>query len=62
LAAGDAHIHFYGKQARPGRKIGHITAVGDSMDELHERVLAVSDALFEAGVAAGAREVKSHAS
>jgi 5-(carboxyamino)imidazole ribonucleotide synthase len=26
LAASDAHIHWYGKESRPGRKIGHVTA------------------------------------
>ncbi len=26
--AGGAHIHLYGKQARPGRKLGHVTALG----------------------------------
>ena len=24
-----AHVHLYGKGARPGRKVGHVTAVGD---------------------------------
>ena len=28
LAVGGAHIHLYGKQARPGRKLGHVTALG----------------------------------
>lgn len=50
LAAGlevpGAHIHFYGKEARPGRKIGHITAVADSVEEAAARVMAASDALF----------------
>jgi 5-(carboxyamino)imidazole ribonucleotide synthase len=27
-------VHFYGKEVRPGRKIGHVTIVGDSWDEL----------------------------
>ena len=26
LAAGDGHVHWYGKESRPGRKIGHVTA------------------------------------
>jgi 5-(carboxyamino)imidazole ribonucleotide synthase len=25
-------LHLYGKQPRPGRKIGHVTAVGDNLD------------------------------
>jgi 5-(carboxyamino)imidazole ribonucleotide synthase len=32
-----ARIHLYGKQARPGRKIGHVTVLGESMDEVRER-------------------------
>jgi 5-(carboxyamino)imidazole ribonucleotide synthase len=28
LAVEGAHIHLYGKQARPGRKLGHVTALG----------------------------------
>jgi 5-(carboxyamino)imidazole ribonucleotide synthase len=30
-------VHFYGKQVRPGRKIGHVTVLGDDPDELLER-------------------------
>src|SRR5690606_19920704 len=30
-------VHFYGKQVRPGRKIGHVTAVGDDLDEVRAR-------------------------
>ncbi len=26
-------VHFYGKEVRPGRKIGHVTALGDDLDE-----------------------------
>jgi 5-(carboxyamino)imidazole ribonucleotide synthase len=29
-------VHFYGKEVRPGRKIGHVTIVGDSWDDLDE--------------------------
>ncbi|MBU3690886.1 MAG: 5-(carboxyamino)imidazole ribonucleotide synthase [Solirubrobacterales bacterium] len=28
-----AHIHLYGKEARPGRKLGHVTALADTVDE-----------------------------
>lgn len=28
LAVPGAHVHFYGKGARPGRKLGHVTALG----------------------------------
>jgi 5-(carboxyamino)imidazole ribonucleotide synthase len=30
-------VHFYGKGVRPGRKIGHVTALGDDLDEVRER-------------------------
>ena len=28
-----AHVHWYGKESRPGRKIGHVTARADSAAE-----------------------------
>jgi 5-(carboxyamino)imidazole ribonucleotide synthase len=28
LVVGGAHVHLYGKQPRPGRKLGHVTALG----------------------------------
>ena len=30
----DAKIHTYGKQARPGRKVGHVNAAGDDLDDV----------------------------
>jgi 5-(carboxyamino)imidazole ribonucleotide synthase len=30
-------VHFYGKQVRPGRKIGHVTAVGDDLEAVRAR-------------------------
>jgi 5-(carboxyamino)imidazole ribonucleotide synthase len=30
-------VHFYGKQVRPGRKIGHVTALGEDMASVRER-------------------------
>jgi 5-(carboxyamino)imidazole ribonucleotide synthase len=27
-------VHLYGKQPRPGRKLGHVTALGDDLDEV----------------------------
>jgi 5-(carboxyamino)imidazole ribonucleotide synthase len=29
LAVPGAHVHLYGKAVRPGRKIGHVTVLGD---------------------------------
>lgn len=30
----DAKIHTYGKDARPGRKVGHVNAAGDDLDDV----------------------------
>jgi 5-(carboxyamino)imidazole ribonucleotide synthase len=37
LAIPGAHVHLYGKTARPGRKLGHVTALGPSLAEARER-------------------------
>ena len=40
------HLHLYGKiAARPGRKMGHLTALADSPEEAARRVRAARDAL-----------------
>ncbi|MCC6318378.1 MAG: 5-(carboxyamino)imidazole ribonucleotide synthase [Gemmatimonadaceae bacterium] len=40
LAVPDVRLHLYGKtSARPGRKMGHLSAVASSVDEARERVL-----------------------
>jgi 5-(carboxyamino)imidazole ribonucleotide synthase len=39
-------LHLYGKtSARPGRKMGHITALGDTVEQALERALAARAAL-----------------
>ncbi|CAN5168961.1 5-(carboxyamino)imidazole ribonucleotide synthase [soil metagenome] len=38
--------HFYGKEPRPGRKVGHVTAGGDNLDEVVFRARAAA-AFFE---------------
>lgn len=46
LAVRGVKLHLYGKaDARPGRKMGHITAYGESPDEAVERALAARTAL-----------------
>jgi 5-(carboxyamino)imidazole ribonucleotide synthase len=30
-------VHLYGKAVRPGRKVGHVTAVGDDLENLRDR-------------------------
>jgi 5-(carboxyamino)imidazole ribonucleotide synthase len=32
-------IHMYGKDVKPGRKVGHVTVCGDDLDEVRERAL-----------------------
>jgi 5-(carboxyamino)imidazole ribonucleotide synthase len=32
-----AKVHLYGKQVRPGRKIGHVTVPGDDLDDVRAR-------------------------
>ena len=46
-AASDVKIHLYGKrEARPGRKMGHLTVLGESGQVAAERVLAARNALI----------------
>jgi 5-(carboxyamino)imidazole ribonucleotide synthase len=33
----EAAIHLYGKSARPGRKLGHVTVCGSDLVEARER-------------------------
>ena len=37
LSVPGVHLHFYGKEARPGRKLGHVTALGDDLEETRDR-------------------------
>jgi 5-(carboxyamino)imidazole ribonucleotide synthase len=45
LAVPGAHVHLYGKEARPGRKLGHVTVCGTSADEVRARAWAGARAL-----------------
>ena len=38
-------IHMYGKDVRPGRKVGHVTVVGDDLDSLLARAHHAADYL-----------------
>jgi 5-(carboxyamino)imidazole ribonucleotide synthase len=38
-------IHMYGKDVRPGRKLGHVTVVGDDLDDLLVRAHHAADYL-----------------
>jgi 5-(carboxyamino)imidazole ribonucleotide synthase len=39
------HVHVYGKQVRPGRKVGHVTVCGDDLAGLLERGRHAADYL-----------------
>ena len=40
LVVPDVRLHLYGKaSARPGRKMGHLSSIGDSVDEARSKVL-----------------------
>lgn len=45
LGTVDAHWHDYGKQARPGRKVGHATVCGGDPQTLAARVESIASAL-----------------
>ena len=38
-------VHLYGKEPRPGRKLGHVTVVGDDLDDLLARAHHAADYL-----------------
>ena len=43
----DVKLHLYGKdEPRPGRKMGHLTAMGRTVEEAMDRVLSARDALL----------------
>ncbi|MCW2643233.1 MAG: phosphoribosylaminoimidazole carboxylase, ATPase subunit [Dactylosporangium sp.] len=44
-----ARVHLYGKQVRPGRKIGHVTVLGDDMDDVRARAARAARWLTEGG-------------
>ena len=45
----EAHVHLYGKQARPGRKIGHVTVLGGDREATRRRARSAADLLAGAG-------------
>ena len=45
LVVEGAHVHLYGKEARPGRKLGHVTVCGDDPDLVRARAWSAAMAL-----------------
>jgi 5-(carboxyamino)imidazole ribonucleotide synthase len=42
----DVKIHLYGKKFRPGRKVGHVTALGTDLNTVRERATSAADYLM----------------
>jgi 5-(carboxyamino)imidazole ribonucleotide synthase len=45
LAVPGAHVHLYGKEGRPGRKLGHVTVCGDDAGEVRSLAWAAALAM-----------------
>ena len=43
----DVKVHWYGKGQRPGRKLGHVTALGADLAEVRARAIAAARYLAE---------------
>ena len=48
-------VHLYGKQVRPGRKIGHVTVLGDDMTAVRARAAARPPAWLQEGTVVAPR-------
>jgi 5-(carboxyamino)imidazole ribonucleotide synthase len=46
LKVPNVHLHLYGKEPRPGRKVGHVTVRADKFEKLQQR-LAELPAFFQ---------------
>ena len=45
----DVKLHLYGKSPRPGRKLGHVTALGEDLAEVRSRAAAAAEYLRQGG-------------
>jgi 5-(carboxyamino)imidazole ribonucleotide synthase len=45
LAVPGGHVHLYGKEGRPGRKLGHVTVCGDDAIDVRSRAWAAALAM-----------------
>jgi 5-(carboxyamino)imidazole ribonucleotide synthase len=45
LVVPGAHVHLYGKEGRPGRKLGHVTVCGDDAIDVRSRAWAAALAM-----------------
>ncbi|MFP5369873.1 MAG: 5-(carboxyamino)imidazole ribonucleotide synthase [Actinomycetes bacterium] len=60
----DVKLHWYGKEQRPGRKLGHVTAVGEDLTEVRARAVAaaryLADGVVEHAFAFAASAAADH--
>ncbi|MFA0183241.1 5-(carboxyamino)imidazole ribonucleotide synthase, partial [Vibrio cyclitrophicus] len=42
LSMSQAHIHWYGKEKRPGRKMGHINVCGNDQADLEQQLQSIA--------------------
>ncbi len=47
LADGEVKAHLYGKEVRPGRKVGHVTAVGEDLETVRSRAVVAAAQIKE---------------
>jgi 5-(carboxyamino)imidazole ribonucleotide synthase len=47
LRVAGAHLHVYGKSARPGRKLGHVTFVGPARDAVDASLRRLAEVVAE---------------
>jgi 5-(carboxyamino)imidazole ribonucleotide synthase len=45
LSVPGVNVHLYGKRPRPGRKLGHVTVLGDDLDEARGRAWSAANIL-----------------
>ncbi|WP_084124219.1 5-(carboxyamino)imidazole ribonucleotide synthase [Demequina sp. NBRC 110054] len=46
-----AKIHLYGKEVRPGRKVGHVNVTGEDADDVYRRAVAAAAIVRDGGAA-----------
>lgn len=52
----EVHVHLYGKEVRPGRKVAHVNAVGHVLDDLLNRARIAADIVRDGGDATDEEE------
>jgi 5-(carboxyamino)imidazole ribonucleotide synthase len=49
----EAHLHLYGKMPRPGRKVGHVTVLGEDRERARQRAALAAEVLGARSVSPG---------